>query len=67
MNPPKRTCNIIGIDANGHIGRDPPEPYVGNLGSTTWNGNETAWAELAQTAEMTIYHELPKSDMDVAT
>ena len=41
---PNRTHTFMGIDANGHIGRDTPEPYVGNCGSTKWthNGQEQA-------------------------
>ena len=29
---PSRTYQVIGIDANGHIGRDAPMPHVGNYG-----------------------------------
>ena len=56
---PHRTYKITGIDANGHIGRDPPEPYVGKCGMTRWNTNGTALANLAQATKLTTTNTMP--------
>ena len=50
---PSRTYQIIGIDANGHIGRDAPMPHIGNYGATKWTSNGTELAVLAATLNLT--------------
>ena len=50
---PLRTYQLIGIDANGHIGRDAPMPHIGTYGATKWTSNGTELAELATTLQLT--------------
>ena len=50
---PKRTHVIKGIGANGHIGRETPELYVENDGSTKWNHNGQELADMAQAIKLT--------------
>ena len=56
---PHRTYKILGIDANGHIGRDTPEPHIGTCGSTRWNLNGTSLAEIVQANKLTITNTMP--------
>ena len=50
---PKRTIKILGIDANGHIGRD-GTGMVGIAGAERWTENGHALHDLAETTEMTV-------------
>ena len=50
---PSRTYQVIGIDANGHIGRDAPMPHVGNYGATKWTNNGLDLAEMTSSLQLT--------------
>ena len=50
---PTRTYQIIGMDANGHIGRDSPMPHIGNYGATTWTNNGMDLADMTCALKLT--------------
>ena len=55
---PERIIKIVGIDANGHIGRDTPTPYVESKGSTRWTPNGQNLADIAQSQSMMLTNTL---------
>ena len=55
---PDRVIKLVGIDANGHIGRGPPMRFVGPNGSTRWTSNGQSLADTAQSQQMMITNAL---------
>jgi hypothetical protein len=50
---PKRTNKVIGIDANGHTGRD-PGPGIGSKGEEMWTFNATQLQYMVTETQMTV-------------
>ena len=55
---PRRTIKIMGIDANGHIGRD-TGPGLGSQGAEHWTFNGQQLQELVTITEMTAINTMP--------
>ena len=55
---PRRTLKIMGIDANGHVGRD-TGPGLGTQGAEHWTFNGQQLQELVTATEMTAINTMP--------
>ena len=57
-NVAKHIPQLIGIDANGHVGSDGPAPFVGDNGAEQWNDNGRNVSKLALERSLTILNTL---------
>ena len=48
----KKHTIILSIDTNGHIGSDPPIPYIATGGSAKWTSNGHAFADLCLSQQL---------------